>query len=284
MASLEILGDVYFKMFSQQAHRYQSQVKDQKSHRNSNMKRLESSGSAIFHMLVSAHGLYSFYWLRMVGGFRWTSMFYFTIWSLVAQILTSFLFFLSDMKDLFKEGDKKPIKDAKIKASVAAAESSHYKFILFHVSFVMSIATGIMFWVIYTIEPTALVPKEFFYPDLLNHMHHTFPWLLSIIQMFVYAKREINSFSLKMDVMQANEVGMVSMFIVGALYTMTSVASKFFRGFYPYPFMNSLTSIQYGIFSMFGMAFALMLSNLSNQVLFKIAKSMRTPKAIAKNR
>ena len=148
----------------------------------------------------------------------------------------------------------------------------------------MSIATGIMFWVIYTIEPTALVPKEFFYPDLLNHMHHTFPWLFSIIQMFVYAKREVNSFSLKMDVMQANEVGMVSMFLVGALYTMTSVASKFLRGFYPYPFMNSLTSIQYGIFNIFGMAFLLMLSNLSNQVLFKVAKSMRTPKAIAKNR
>ena len=166
----------------------------------------------------------------------------------------------------------------------SSANWSCYKFILFHLSFVMSIATGIMFWSIYVLDPAALVPKEFFYPLVLNHMHHTFPWMLSVIQLFIFAKTEINSFSLKMGVMKANEIGMVSVFFMGVSYSVSALSSKFIRGFLPYPFMNDLTKLQYGIFNMFGIVFALVISNISNQILYAVARVMRQPLATDKSR
>ena len=144
-------------------------------------------------------------------------------------------------------------------------------------------SAGIMFWTIFAIDPTALNPKEFYYPLLLNNMHHTFPCIFSLIQVFIFAKREINSFSLKIDVMKANEIGMVSLFLVGVLYSLTALLRKVVFGKFPYPFMNDLTRIQYGIFNMFGIVFGLMISNISTQVLFKVSRKMRKRVTIDKS-
>ena len=141
-----------------------------------------------------------------------------------------------------------------------------------------------MFWAIYAIDPNAIMPKDFYYPFLLNNMHHTFPWILSLIQVFIFVRREVNSFALKIDLMRANEIGMVSTFLVGVLYTLTAVCKKVFLGEFPYPFMNELTWKQYGIFSLFVMAFGLMVSNISTQILFKISRNMRKQVTIDKNK
>lgn len=166
--------------------------------------------------------------------------------------------------------------------NVSDGNMSLYKFVLFHLSFVATIATGIMFWSIYAIDPTALNPKDFYYPLLLNNMHHTFPWMLSLIQVFVFAKREVNSFALKIDLIRATEIGMGSMFFLAILYSLTALSKRAFLGKFPYPFMNDLTRIQYTIFNMFLVAFGLMLSNISTQILFKIAKTMRKQTALNK--
>ena len=165
---------------------------------------------------------------------------------------------------------------------ISNGNSSLYKFILFHLSFVTTIATGIMFWTIYAIDPTALNPKEFYYPLLLNNMHHTIPWIFSLVQIFIFAKREINSFALKIDVIRASEIGMVSLFLVAVCYSLTSLSRKVVFDVFPYPFMNDLTRIQYGIFNMFAIAFGLMISNISTQVLFQIARRMKKQSNLSK--
>ena len=55
---------------------------------------MEAIFSIIFHFFVAAVDIYSLVWLRMVGGFKWTSVFYFTIWSLMLQIMTAIVFSL----------------------------------------------------------------------------------------------------------------------------------------------------------------------------------------------
>ena len=167
--------------------------------------------------------------------------------------------------------------------TVSDGNWSLYKFILFHLSFVTTICAGIMFWAIYAIDPNAITPSDFYYPLLLNNMHHTLPWILSLIQVFMFVRREVNSFSLKIDLMTANEIGMVSVFLVGILYTLAAVCKKVFLGKFPYPFMNELTWMQYSIFSLFVLAFGLMVSNISTQILFKISRNMRKQVTVDKS-
>ena len=83
--------------------------------------------------------------------------------------------------------------------------------------------------------------------------------------------------------MKANEIGMVSLFLVGVLYSLTALLRKVVFGKFPYPFMNDLTRIQYGIFNMFGIVFGLMISNISTQVLFKVSRKMRKRVTIDKS-
>ena len=154
---------------------------------------------------------------------------------------------------------------------------------LFHLSFVTTVCVGIMHWSIYAIDPNALTPSDFFYPLVLNNMHHTLPWILSLIQMFIFVKREINSFSLKIDMAKANEIGMATLFIVSMLYAIVALSKKLIVGRFPYPFMNDLTRIQYAIFNMFSIAFGLMISNISTQILFKVAKTMKKQAAVDKS-
>ena len=140
-----------------------------------------------------------------------------------------------------------------------------------------------MYWSIYAIDPNALTPRDFIYPLVLNNMHHTLPWILSLIQMFIFVKREINSFSLKIDVAKANEIGMVTLFIVSVLYAVAAATKKLITGKFPYPFLNDLNRIQYAVFNMFSIAFGLMMSNISTQILFKVARTMKKQAAVDKS-
>ena len=197
-------------------------------------------------------------------------------------LLGCFLF--SELSSLLKNKDSKDSKKASVKTVVSDGNWSLYKFTLFHLSFVSTLCAGIMHWGIYAIDPNALTPKDFYYPLLLNNMHHTFPWILSFLQVFIFVKREINSFSLKIDAMKANEIGMVSTFLLGVSYSLTALSKKVILGKLPYPFLNDLTYIQYSIFNMFLLAFGMMISNISTQVIFKIAKTMRKQAGIDKSK
>ncbi len=159
--------------------------------------------------------------------------------------------------------------------------SAVYKFLLFHGSFMMTISTFLMFWIIYAIDPTALIPKKMYYPTLMNHMHHTFPFIFSVIHMFIFANNEINSCKLNIGVMHANELGMPFVFLINSAYSCFIIVSSLIRKIWPYPFLNLLTTFQLAVFFIVGNVLGLMISNISNQILFKTAKSMKV-KSVAK--
>ena len=58
------------------------------------MTDMEALGSLLFHAVVAAVDIYSLVWLRLIGGFKWTSVFYFTIWSIMLQISFSIVFLM----------------------------------------------------------------------------------------------------------------------------------------------------------------------------------------------
>jgi len=243
---------------------------------------MEAVLSIVFHLFVAVLDIYSLVWLRMIGGLKWTSVFYLTIWSIVLQSITAIIFSLSEVSHLLESRGNKKLKKAAL-GNVATNNFSLYKFVLFHLSFVTTVCVGIMYWSIYAIDPNALTPRDFIYPLVLNNMHHTLPWILSLIQMFIFVKREINSFSLKIDVAKANEIGMVTLFIVSVLYAVAAATKKLITGKFPYPFLNDLNRIQYAVFNMFSIAFGLMMSNISTQILFKVARTMKKQAAVDKS-
>ena len=55
---------------------------------------MEAVLSIVFHLFVAVLDIYSLVWLRMIGGLKWTSVFYLTIWSIVLQSITAIIFSL----------------------------------------------------------------------------------------------------------------------------------------------------------------------------------------------
>ena len=151
-----------------------------------------------------------------------------------------------------------------------------HKYLIFHLSIVMETLTALVFWVLYCMHPNSLLPEDFYYPLLLNSMQHTFPFIFSIGQIFFFARKEINTFNLKIDEMEAHEVGMPFVFLVGTAYACFIVFSSLVRGQWPYPVLNLMTRFQLGLIIVGGTVFALTVSYILNQVTFKVAKTIRT--------
>eukprot|EP00794_Sanderia_malayensis_P000503 gene501-1150_t len=270
--------------------------------------------SFFLHLVASLSGISSLIWLRSIGGLRPVSACYYTIWTLFGQIISSCIFIVSnlpsvlevspsksynliilfsnfsDLKSLLakKEEDNPTIQQNGPKTSKkkdlesSLSNSSVYKFLLFHASFVMTLGTTLMFWVIHLVDPTALVGKDFFYPELMNHMHHTFPFIFSVIHMFIFADKELNTFKLRIELVHANELGMPFVFLINTLYMCTIIFTSIVRKKWPYPFMNNLTTLQLGILLVGLNVVGLVISNIANQVLFVVAKLLRKKNASKK--
>jgi len=111
----------------------------------------------------------------------------------------------------------------------------------FHVNFVMSLALGCLFWPVNVIAPESILPRVNGIPTLFNHMQHSFPVLIILLDLVL----KLNSKYTKID--PKFELESV-LFITISYLTTVYIAFKWKR-VWPYPFLESFSDIIYLIFA-----------------------------------
>ena len=148
-------------------------------------------------------------------------------------------------------------------------------FAIFHTSFIMSCATGLLFWGIYSIDPEGLVPKNMYYPDLLNHCHHTFQPLFAVAELFVYAYNETDVIEKKLAIKgKMEKIGMICVTVMGLIYAVFIIFFHLFTGLWPYPFMNIFNLHHFFLFCAVNLMAFLFLSKMTSKVLCNISRSI----------
>ena len=205
---------------------------------------------ACFHLLALCGVSSGFYWMHLDGTLSWTIIsVMFTLWTavvLIAYFLGSFI------QDLVM-GDGSSMTEEK---NLSVLKRLYNNLISdgFHLAFVMSVATVGIFWTLYTLNPENMVPKTMHYPAALNHIHHTLPLVVAVVEFMVRTRAELlNGFWTR------------KLFLICAIpvaYLAFTAYVKYSRGNWPYPFMASWSFVEFSTFFGFAQALAVVLHYL----------------------
>lgn len=173
----------------------------------------------LFGMLVYA---YSFYWLYTINLFNVNMLFMFTIWTNIAVFCYFTFAFLMDILPQLRK-----------KCKIFQRE-------LFNVALIMAIGCSCIFWGLFLYEQDLILPKKLNFPNTLNHIQHSLPMILMLMEMSL-VKHEISSIG--------------SMIVVTSYFV--AIGSRFLStGWLPYPFMKNFNIFGFLIFCLIGLGLA----------------------------
>jgi len=180
----------------------------------------------LFRLASLSSQLYAFYWMHLTGTLTLEIISkMFTLWTGVVLII--YLLFAL-LNDLFVKSPPKKLFDRFVSLN-------------FHLALIMSVATVSLFWSIYALDPENMIPKNFYYPPVLNHLQHTVPGVIVLSELLLVRSPEgtLNSYW---------GSKFVAVCLTPIAY-LSFTALKFkIQGTWPYPFMSSWTFVEFGVF------------------------------------
>ena len=108
---------------------------------------------------------------------------------------------------------------------------AQYSSLLLSATFTAAFGTSLIFWTVWSIDPALMLPpdmKMFTYHPLLNHCHHTLPFLTTMAEMSFFDHRPVNDRS-----------SLVASLIAPSSYAALIVVALAY-GALPYPFMQQM--------------------------------------------
>ncbi|KAG2388997.1 hypothetical protein C9374_014397 [Naegleria lovaniensis] len=189
----------------------------------------------VFHAVSLCSILFGFYWMHIGGMLSFAVVAkMFTLWTAIALIIYFFGCLLEDLMGSVSSG----------KSMMRSLLSD-----FFHLTFIMSAATVILFWSIYWMNPENMVPKGFYYPDGLNHIHHTLPLVIVLIEMIVVRSRND-----LLDGIWTRKFYLIC--VVPVIYLSFTGLTRYLKGTFPYPFMQAWGVVEFTIFYVFATVLA----------------------------
>ncbi len=195
--------------------------------------------SLIFHGFSLVVVLYSFVWLHQLGLLRRFLIVLFTAWNLVCQVLFLAVALARDLSALYSA------KNCNSKSFPASFISLLYHLLL-PAAICMSFATTAIFWGLFIYDRELIHPRAFVFPELLNHIQHTFPLLVTLLELFVFFRLSLtpndhSDASLKRETLSV--VSLIALYLAMLWFVKTKY------GVWPYPFMNIFTTSTFLLFA-----------------------------------
>ncbi|KAF0978049.1 hypothetical protein FDP41_002941 [Naegleria fowleri] len=189
-----------------------------------------------FHAASAGAILFGFYWTHLIGMLSLAGIAkMFTLWTACALVV---YFLACVVEDLVRSGSS-------FSKTLRSLLSD-----FFHLTFIMSVATVILFWSIYLLNPENMVPKGFYYPDGLNHIHHTLPLVIVLIEMIVVRSRTD-----LLDGFWTRKFYLIC--VVPVIYLSLTGLTRYLKGTFPYPFMQAWGVVEFTIFYVFATTLAI---------------------------
>ncbi|EFC37271.1 predicted protein [Naegleria gruberi] len=210
----------------------------------------------LFHFVAISSQLAAFYWMHLIGILSLSMILkMFTLWTGCVQVI---YFGLSLLEGLFGGNTKNQRSSNSILND------------LFHLTLLMALATVSLFWSIYWLDPENMVPKGMYYPDGLNHLHHTVPGILVLIELIL-----VRSTSDVLHGIWKRKFYMV--LCIPVAYLSFTGLSKHMKGYWPYPFMASWSFLEFGIFCVF----AVILASILHYLIYLLIKLLKKPETVS---
>ncbi len=192
--------------------------------------------SLVFHGFSLVVVLYSFVWLHQLGLLRRFLIVLFTAWNLVCQVLFLAVALARDLSALYNltGGAKKCNSFKSFPASFIS--------LLYHLLLPAAICMSGLF--IYDRE--LIHPRAFVFPELLNHIQHTFPLLVTLLELFIFFRLSLSPNDHSAASLKRETLSVVSL-ITLYLAMLWFVKTKY--GVWPYPFMNTFTTSTFLLFA-----------------------------------
>lgn len=179
------------------------------------LHRPEPLPSLIYHALVLAVCFYTQNWALTLGPI-WFLLMMFTIWTGLGQLAYFTLY----------TGIAIASRIEPMQYSSVIANGRRLLSLMLSSMMMSTTGTSLIFWVIFLYDPKLMIPPEFKYDPVLNHLQHTMPFVFALIEFFTFPHIRM---SFKAD------------FAATCLLPFTYMAMLFvmiYSGFLPYVFMQ----------------------------------------------
>jgi hypothetical protein len=206
----------------------------------------------LFHAFGLGVVVHSVWWLRQLGLLSPFLLFMFTMWQLVALAAFLTVALLLDARILFSGAGRLPLAYLQLHELL-------FSFALFFAVTVTSIFWGLFFY-----DRELIFPRAFVFPALLNHIQHTLPTVLLVIELITFHRRPLTAYHAFTSIPHSRELGLV--FASLATYLALTAALYAKAGRWPYPFMSGFSVSTFAVFSIVGVVTALLLSALLRTV------------------